>query len=235
MTVRIAVLTTQTSHHAYFVRELAAANRLVAIVEETTSLAPPYETAHPFEADRERWEIETLLGGEPLLLADCAQTTRVESVNDKPALVALERAQAQIIVAFGTGLIGSDLIDRAPGRLLNLHGGDPERYRGLDTHLWAVWHRDWESLVTALHVVAPRLDTGDIVGLQPLTIPPDTSLTQLRAVNTRACLDLVLSAADSMERDGGLPARPQAAVGRYYSFMPAVLKDACLQRWGTRP
>jgi methionyl-tRNA formyltransferase len=235
VTVRIAVLTTQTPHHTYFVRELAVANRLVAVVEETKSLAPPYETAHPFEAERESWEIETLLGGEHLLLADCAETTTVESVNDEQALLALERAQAQITVAFGTGLIGSDLITRAQGRLLNLHGGDPERYRGLDTHLWAVWHRDWESLVTALHIVAPRLDTGDIVGLQPLTIPPDASLKELRAVNTRACLDLVVSAADRLQREGRLPTRPQAAVGRYYSFMPAVLKDACLQRWKTRP
>lgn len=234
MTVRIAVLTTQTPHHAYFVRELAAAGRLAAIVQETTSLAAPYETAHPFEAERDAWEIEALLGGARVPLAEYAPTAVVDSVNDPRALAALEDAAAEITVAFGTGLIGAELIARAPGRLLNLHGGDPERYRGLDTHLWAVWHRDWEALVTALHVVAPRLDTGDVVGLQPVSIARGDPLRTLRAANTRACLDLVLAAAEQLNRDGELPARTQAAVGRYYSFMPAVLKESCLQRWETR-
>ena len=46
---------------------------------------------------------------------------------------------------------------------INLHGGDPEKYRGLDSHLWSIYHEDWASLVSTLHVVSKDLDAGDSI------------------------------------------------------------------------
>jgi len=74
-----------------------------------------------------------------------------------------------------------------------------------------------------------------VVGMERLAVPAGAQLRELRAVNTRVCLDLVLSAATRLDRDGELPARPQATRGRYYSFMPTVLKQACVDRWAARP
>ena len=48
-------------------------------------------------------------------------------------------------------------------KIFNLHGGDPEKYRGLDSHYWSIYHNDFKSLITTLHKVRPILDTGEIV------------------------------------------------------------------------
>jgi methionyl-tRNA formyltransferase len=166
-----------------------------------------------------------LLAGAPAGIDGYAETRTVESVDD--ARESLAGWGADLVVSFGTGLIGAELIAAVP-RLLNLHGGNPEEYRGLDTHLWAIYHRDFANLVTVLHEVDADLDTGALVGQAAVEAE---QLHELRARNTERCVELTVGAAASLAALGSLPSRPQVRRGRYYSFMPAVLKDVCVRRW----
>ena len=223
--MRIDVLTTETPHHAYFVRRLAEAGVLGQVWLERASAQAPFPTAHPFEAERDAYERAVLLEGDDAPIDGRA----VESVNDPEVARTLS---GDLAVAFGTGLIRPPLIAAvAPGRLVNLHGGNPEEYRGLDTHLWAVYHRDFANLVTTLHHVDPGLDTGAIVAQAQIALAPGAGLHELRARNTELCLALVLSAARTLETVGELLSRAQVRRGRYYSFMPAVLKEVCVARF----
>ena len=231
--MKIAVMTTQTPHHAYFVRELERIYGQVRIFCETEPPPPPgFETAHPFEAERDRVEARRWFDGTVPKLGDLAETGSVRSMNDPEAVKMLREAGPDVVVVFGTGLLKPRVIDLFPDRLFNLHGGDPEEYRGLDTHLWAIYHRDFAGLVTTMHRVDPELDTGDIVvqGALPLSSIP--SLAALRAVNTEVCLKLTTATLDMFARNNGAVAtRPQKKKGRYYSAMPAVLKEVCLSHF----
>src|SRR3954451_18494031 len=80
--VRVAVLTTDTTHHTYFVWQLAERGLLDSVVLETRSLSAPFETHHPFEEERDAYERETLLAGAPAGIDGYAQTASVESVDD---------------------------------------------------------------------------------------------------------------------------------------------------------
>jgi methionyl-tRNA formyltransferase len=215
--VRIAALTTDTAHHRYWAFRLAEAGLLGTVVLETRRAVAPFETHHPFEDERDEYERAALAAPAWRELAPVAE---VESVDDA-------RFDGDLAISFGTGLIGPQLVSAWAGRLLNLHGGDPEDYRGLDTHLWAVYHGDFAGLVTTLHEVDVGLDTGAIVGRAPISLPAE--LHELRAANTEVCIELSLQAA--RERP---PATPQRRRGRYYSFMPSVLKDTCVRRWSRR-
>jgi len=222
--VRVVVLTTDTSHHAYYVARLAQRFPPVGVVLETRSPAAPFPTFHPFEADRDAYERETLLADVPVPLRELAPTHEVGAAND--AVAHVRGLRPDVVLVFGTGLLLPEAIGAAP-LCLNLHGGDPEEYRGLDTHLWAVYHGDFDGIVTTLHAVDEALDTGAIVERAPVPLPDE--LYQLRAANTDVCVELTVRAA----RDRS-PAVPQRRRGRYYSFMPAVLKDVCLRRWSRR-
>jgi methionyl-tRNA formyltransferase len=112
-----------------------------------------------------------------------------------------------------------------------LHGGHPEEYRGLDSHLWAIYHEDFNNLVTTLHHVDPELDAGDVVLQEQLALTPGMELWQLRAVNTRACVRLCALALASLTQFDWLPARKQVTAGRYYSFMPAEFKAICIKKF----
>ncbi len=135
------------------------------------------------------------------------------------------------LVVFGTGRLGEAVIGLSPDAAVNLHGGDPEDYRGLDTHLWAIYHGDFPSLVTTLHRLAPTLDSGEIIQSLPLPLERGMALHELRRVNTEICLRLTLAALDDFKRRGRFVGRQQRRIGRYYSFMPAVLKPLCVERF----
>jgi methionyl-tRNA formyltransferase len=229
--VKLVVLTTDTLHHNWFLRELHRACPVDAVLLETRGVSAPFETHHPFEDEREDYERETFFAGNPIRPNDVAETIQVPRVSDAEGVDALKKRRPEVVVVFGTARLSEEVIAACPGGIINLHGGDPEEYRGLDTHLWAIYHGDRSGLVTTLHHVSPILDEGDIIGQQKLYTPPGTELHQLREINTRACLDLTLEALAAFEQGGQFASRPQRKLGRYYSFMPACLKDICVCRF----
>lgn len=229
--MRVAVLTTATTHHAYFVWQLAERGLLAGVVLETRTHDPGFATHHPFEDERDAYEREVLLDGAPAGIDGFGPTHVAGAVNEASARAALAKMDPDLLVSFGTGLIDAGFIAATPAPLVNLHGGDPEEYRGLDTHLWAIYHRDFSALVTTLHAVDAGLDTGAIVGQEPMPHRPGAALHELRAANTQTCVDLIVAAAAATEALGRVPLRPQRRRGRYYSSMPAVLKPACVRRY----
>ena len=125
-----------------------------------------------------------------------------------------------VVFVYGTGKLGPELVHAAPF-VLNFHGGDPERYRGLDSNLWALYHKDYDALQVTLHHVDDGLDTGDIVFQTQLSVGP---VADLQAQTERACVQLAHLALHGIEA-GFLPRRKQRTKGRYYSRMPQELRE----------
>jgi methionyl-tRNA formyltransferase len=229
--MRLCILTTETLHHAQYVRALAdRGHDLVALVEQG-ALKPPYDTAHPFEAEREAYEREHWFGGKAARIADFCPARSFDDINQPDCVAAVANSGAALVVTFGTRLLRRDIIAAGGARLLNLHGGDPEQYRGLDTHLWAIWHGDFSGLQTCLHRVDGDLDTGEILACLPVELSRGIPLHQLRRANTETCLRLTELAIEQMAAQGRLDTRPQRQKGRYYSFMPTALKAVCVNRF----
>ncbi|MBM3457574.1 MAG: formyl transferase [Armatimonadetes bacterium] len=229
--MKTVLLTTDTTHHLYYAWKLHERFPLDAIFLETSGLRFPFDTGHPFEAERDAYERDELLQGAPAALTDIAPVESYSSMNNPECVAALEQRAPDVVLVFGTGLLKPPIIRVARTACLNLHGGNPEEYRGLDTHLWAIYHRDFANLVTTLHHVAVELDTGDLVLQEELRLRPGMPLSQLRAVNTGACVRLSLLALLSLAELGTVPSRSQVKLGRYYSAMPSVLKEVCVQRF----
>jgi methionyl-tRNA formyltransferase len=207
--MKIAILTTETTHHAHFVREIVAHYPDVRVICETKALQPPFDTRHDFETQRDAFERKHWFSGKDAKIAEFAPTKMVESANAADGVAALADTGADIAVVFGTGKLSSALIGNGPRVFLNLHGGDPEEYRGLDADL----------------------DGGEISLQQSLALQPGMPLHQLRSVNTQACVRLFLAAVGAFSNNDDVPSRQQRARGRYYSFMPAVLKELCVGRF----
>lgn len=225
--MRLVILTTETPHHCHFVRELSDRFPVEAVLVERGAVQPKFDVHHPFEDLRDAYERRVWFGGRAACLADLAEVSEHGSLNDDDAVRRLVSLRPQVAIVFGTGKLGSRVRAACPKALLNLHGGDPERHRGLDTHLWAIYEDRFDALVTTLHRVNAELDDGAIVRRVPIRLHRNLALHELRRVNTEVCLDLVVATLESYDRDGRIRACRQQSRGRYYSFMPAALKAAC--------
>jgi methionyl-tRNA formyltransferase len=228
---KVVLLSTDTTHHLYYAWRLSEAVQLEAIVLEGAAPAPPFDTTHPFEVRRDAHERESLLAGCKAGFVDLAETYRFDSLNEDDSLRLLGDISPEVLLVFGTRRLSEHATRTAGAACLNLHGGNPEKYRGLDSHLWAIYHRDFDSLMTTLHVVDSELDTGDIVLQAELPLTRSTQLHELRGVNTTLCVELSVLALWSLQSRGRLPRRKQLERGRYYSYMPAALKQTCLSNF----
>jgi len=229
--MKLALLTTETSHHTWFLQELQKKYDVPTVCVETGRRSPSFPTDHPYEHERDIHERKQFFDGEERKIEDLCRPNLAPSINDPLAVNVLKEARPDIIMVFGTGIVGDEIISLAPAGIINLHGGDPEEYRGLDTHLWAIYHRDFNGLITTLHRLTPELDGGEIIRRCKLPVTKGMRLHELRRLNTSVCLELVLSALSEWEETGTVASFPQQRAGRYYSAMPSVLKEICLKRF----
>ena len=229
--MKIAFLTTPTIHHTWYLQELKKYYCDVMGISESKSIVPKFETCHPFEDKRESYEQEYFFSNEKVNLGDVCETVNVHNINQEEVISALDSFSPDVLISFGTRKIKEPIISKFSGKIINLHGGDPEVYRGLDSHLWAIYHSDWDNLITTLHILNSELDDGEIIQKKSLDLSKVTNLSQLRAINTQACLELTISALTSYEKLGFFVKNKQKHKGRYYSFMPSCLKEICVDKF----
>ena len=227
--MKIILLTTQTIHHAFFLKKLVELYPSVYCIIEATGVNPTFDIAHPFEVQREYYELNFV--GNDIQLKDLCPCIEVDNINDDSVLNFINDIKPDILISFGTRKIGCKLVSKYKNKLINLHGGDPESYRGLDTHLWAIYHNDWPALLTTIHIVNEALDDGLIIQKSSLDIRDLSHLYELRLANTKACIDLSISAIKTYEALGTFITSKQQKKGRYYSFMPTVLKEICVKKF----
>jgi methionyl-tRNA formyltransferase len=232
MTLRVLVLTTETTHHAHFVNELITAGHSVAVLNEC--ITPAGDTLNArFLEQRDAYEASRWFGDGVPFLADLCPTSDVPGINTSQGLMALSQEHADVALSFGTGWIRGEALGFLPFERWNLHGGDPQKYRGLDSHLWALYHRESDALVTTLHTLDPDLDRGDIIAGSALDLREAPELHMLRAANTELAVSLVLGSLAHLDAVGRVPRMPQAGVGRYYSKLPSALLETCATRYAT--
>ena len=229
--MRVIVLTTETPHHLFFVKEVSTVFNIIGIGVESKLMKAPFQTHHSFEDERERYEVTELLQGKKVMFKDFCETKAFDNINDEGCIQFVADLKPDVIVTFGTGLIRKSLIHLCPDGFINLHGGDPEYYRGLDTHMWAIYHREFEQLIVTLHRLNLSLDDGEIIEQAQIGLDKNSTITKLRVENTKLCVQLTLSALSTFNQLGYFISKPQQRKGRYYSFMHTDLKEICVKNF----
>ena len=229
--MKIIIFTNQTTHHTKFVMDIISKYPNTKVVQENIPLAAPFDTYHVFQSQQETYERDLFFGGKDIRIGDIISTLEVKNINDKHTEKLIKSFCPDLILVFGTSRINRKIIDLLPGRILNLHGGNPVNYRGLDTHLWAIYHGDFDELVTSIHLVEAELDTGNLIDMRPLDLKSKMHLFQLRAENTICCIALALNALKEYENTGNFNFLNFGQKGRYYSFMPSVIKELCVKKF----
>ena len=143
----------------------------------------------------------------------------------------LNENKPDVILVYGTRIIKNPLIRICPEGIINLHGANPEKYRGLDSHLWAIYHNIFDEFDVSLHRINSKIDDGEILGTAKIQIHKNLKLHMLRSENVKLCTALALKALNEFSRNFYFHSIPQKKKGRYYSFMPTELKEICFKKY----
>ena len=230
--MKILILTTNTCHHNFYVHKLLKNFEDITVIEEKKITKPKYHVFHEFEIDRDNYEkkLWNKVISIPLKKV-CKNYLICNSINNLEIVNYVKKENFDICLVFGTQKINNNLLFHLPFNAFNLHGGDPNYYRGLDSHLWSIWHLDTKGLKVCLHRLSSTLDDGDIFMMSPLNIKSIKFLYQLRSINTDLCVQLSLDLLNLLISKKKLKCNPQNKIGRYYTYMPSVLKSHCIENF----
>jgi methionyl-tRNA formyltransferase len=217
--LKIVVLSTNTIHHRFFIDSINSFRKVDSVFLEKEIIQPNFDNSSPFKDKESYFENENFKfhDGYP----NCP-LYEFKTMNDRNSIDKIREIKPDIGIVFGTGKLCSEIIDSFP-LLMNVHRGIPQYYRGLDSDLWAINNNDYKNIGTTIHEVEVELDTGRIIGQEPLIIFKDMKIHQIRYYTTILAINLCLEAIDNFSK-GKLKLIPQNKKGRYFSFMNSQLK-----------
>jgi len=152
----------------------------------------------------------------------------VGSFNSPAAFDFLHKANPDLIVFTGGGLLRKDLISLPALGVLNCHSGWLPQYRGMDVVEWAILLSKGKKpqLGLSLHFMDQGVDTGPILLQQKVAIAKGESIEKLRA-RMEGMLPAVMLKGVRGIRDGKLaPRLQQPGEGRQFYVMHARLQTA---------
>ncbi len=226
----IVLLSTDTPHHRYFINELKRNGyTFKAIIFESTSVKAPFETKPFFENEENEYEKEHFfrqvssdISSEKIFV--------VKNINDQESINLIEKIKPDLGLVFGTRKLTKQIISLFKDGLFNVHRGIAQKYRGLDSDLWAIYHNDIENIGVTIHKVDYELDTGAVVYQAAVELKKGVEIFHLRYLTTVRATELIIDALkDYFENN--LQLYKQEKVGRYYSFMPLCIKQTLPQKF----
>lgn len=217
----IALLTTKTTHHIYFENQIFKKFKNIINICETSMIIPKFPTDVHFEKKRDIYEKKTFFKSKKKNFR--SKSYIVKNINEKKVIKILKDNNVSHIIVFGTRKIDKKIIKEYKNNIFNLHGGNPEEFRGLDSHYWSIYLNNF-NLYSCLHKLNNKLDDGDIIFKKKIKLNKGMKIHQLRAANTLCCISMVLKLIKLIQNKRKIPLNKQKTVGRYYSFMPKEIK-----------
>ena len=216
----IILLTCKTSHHFFFINEISKISNL-SIIFENNNYKPKFKIKHNFEKKQTIYEKKKWFNNKKIQINPNSKFLNVNNINDKKFINFIELNKPDIIFSFGITKLKKNFLKKIKKKIYNFHGGDTSFYRGLDSHLWSLYHNDSRGLKVTLHEIDDKLDTGNVIFKEKLKLNKSKVLSQLRSINTELCIKLAKKFINATK----VKVIKQKKIGRYYSFMPTELKN----------
>jgi methionyl-tRNA formyltransferase len=229
--MKIAILTTKTTHHAFFVKELMNTKNIIDFFLEKEKIFSKYKTTHLIDKKILNYEKKKCFKKKEQFLYKFNKIKEYRDLNNKRFYEFIKSKKYDLVIVFGTRKIKTKLINLFKKNIYNLHGGNPEKYRGLDSFFWSIFNNEFKSLVTTLHVLEEELDTGKIFAKKNIKLKKKMKFQELRYYNTINCVELSKMLIDKYSKGKNIIVGNQKKIGKYYSAMPSDLKDYCIKKF----
>jgi methionyl-tRNA formyltransferase len=151
----------------------------------------------------------------------------VHGINTPEGVREVASLEPDVILVYGTGIVGGKVLSLARTIALNMHTGISPYYRGCDCGFWPLHNQELHMLGATVHECVKDVDGGRIFGTTGIQLYADDDLFAVfaRCVDAGAAL-YVRKAQELLEH--GLEGTPQdLSIGMEYK---AVMRDARAER-----
>jgi methionyl-tRNA formyltransferase len=219
--MKIIILTTETKHHRYFInkleKELPGCIECILFENPYYAVQRTYETGPFFDTEKQQYE--------DLFFTDMqyeysrsikSKSYTVPNINTKQVAALIKTHNLDLAITFGTGLIKPFIFNIPKFGTINIHRGCAANYRGLDSHLWAMYNKEFNKLDITVHHVDETLDTGDVLSIQNMGLHNIDHIYNMRYESTVIATSMVI---DILKQYPNVKRTKQIIKGEYYTAM----------------
>jgi len=201
MKSKITLITGPGLNHRYFINRLNREFPVECVfIEEVTypnfaADSPKHQKAWEwFFRRRKDYEENTFAGSESWTRKNSLQIIPIPTgqLNSTDTLKFLQARQPEIIILFGSSLIGREIMESFPDRIINLHVGLSGEYRGSSCNFWPIYDGRLDCLGATLLMIDAGTDTGEVLAQATIEIEEGDTEQSLMGKSLILGMDLTL-------------------------------------------
>lgn len=220
---KVILLASQSNHRKFFINYcIKIGIEIKYIIFDSKLIKPKFDVNYFYSKEEFSYETKKVLES----LKNCNNSKlnilQVDDINSEfcqSMILKKLDVNNDIIVSFGTRKLSKNFIQNMGTKIINIHRGIMEKYRGLDSNLWARYHKDFENIGVTLHYVNEFLDLGDVLVQKKISLK-NKPLHKWRIAETKLAADMLLFLLNNID---DISSKPLTKKGRYYSFIPSLL------------
>ena len=233
MASNILILTGEQNRHQWFCHQLSKNFPIQAVFAESFQYPQPKPQSEQervawdwFFSRRQKYENEHFSIAPEIHSGNRPEIIPVSQgeLNFPKTLARIKSFAPDIILVYGTSILGPDLLKHYPRSILNLHVGLPQYYRGSSCNVWPIFNAELKCLGACVHRVDAGIDTGEILAQASIDISPDDDEQDLAGKTLMLGIQLIVSTVQNW-RDETVSAPQENIKGKLYlmkDFTPAV-------------
>lgn len=215
---RLVLITGPELRHEYFVRHINRHFAVDLVLLESKEYPPTPAASkeaqaawHWFFERREQYEEEkfAFVRDLPRVNQPVYADLSADELNSDRLRHQLQDIDPDLILLFDCGLIGGDLMEAFPGRILNLHVGLTEAYRGSSCNFWPIHDERLDCLGATILQINPGIDTGAILDQSTVTVETDDDEQSLMAKTLVLGVERMLEVVRRWQRGARTAHRPE--------------------------
>jgi methionyl-tRNA formyltransferase len=140
----------------------------------------------------------------------------VRGINTEEGVGAVASLRPDVILVFGTGIVGKRVLSQAGKTALNMHTGISPHYRGCDCYFWPLYNRELHMLGATVHECVKEVDGGRIFGTTGVQLQPNDGLYEVFARCISAGADLYIRKVRELAEHGLHGTAQDLSVGTEY-------------------
>ncbi len=224
---QVVLITTSTLHHKFFIKILNKIKKIELVIFLINSKKEIDKSE--FKKKEEIYERKFFFNNKKNFNIK-NQKFLFKNINSKALQNKVIKLRPSMGILFGTKKVDKEVINVFNGKLINIHRGIMEKYRGLDSEFWAAFYEDFKNIGTTIHYVNTHLDKGKIIFQKRLKLTKRMKSYQLRALTTKIATqeikDIVLRIVNKK-----VSIFKNQKIGKYFSMINKKQKKIALKNF----
>ena len=223
--MKIIILTTNTLHHKFLIKSLNEISGIEVVVIFVHNKNKKNKYFSKFQKNEYKFEMRKFFNNKSYKIKN--KIYYEENVNSKKVVDLIKKQKPDLGILFGTKKVSVKVINAFKKKLINVHRGIMQKYRGLDSEFWAIFNDDYKIIGTTIHFVNSHLDKGKIIFEEKLKLKRNMKCYQLRFYTTLIAIKNIKKVISYFPIKN-LKTLKKQKVGKYYSKIPYKIKvEAC--------